>query len=83
VSWTRVHDNSTFIMPGKWGRSWVRVGATAPRAAQQPGFVRMYDGIVTSKDVALRTEGRTVVNFQRVEPNLKILARTECVPAFG
>lgn len=31
--------------------------------------------VVTSKDVALRAVGRTVVNFQRLEHNLKIAAR--------
>ena len=35
----------------------------------------MDDGIFTPKDLALRAVGRTVVNFQRLEHNLKVLAR--------
>jgi hypothetical protein len=35
----------------------------------------MSDGIATPKDLALRAIGRTVVNFQRLEHNLKVMAR--------
>jgi hypothetical protein len=35
----------------------------------------MSQGIATPKDLALRAIGRTVVNFQRLEHNLKVLAR--------
>ena len=45
------------------------------RSAQQLGSADMSLAPLTSKDVALQAVGRTVVNFQRLEHNLKLAAR--------
>lgn len=39
------------------------------------GVASMSEDVLAAKDAALREVGRTVVNFQRLEHNLKILAR--------
>jgi hypothetical protein len=50
------------------------VGATVT-SSWQLGSEYMDQYTLTSKDAALRAVGRTVVNFQRLEHNLKIAAR--------
>ena len=59
---------------------WVKsastnVSAPARRSTRSLSVARMSGSAVTFKDAALRAVGRTVVNFQRLEHNLKIAAR--------
>lgn len=46
-----------------------------PASSWLPDSAQMDQDNVSSKDAALRAVGRTVVNFQRLEHNLKIAAR--------